>query len=106
MNSQVASAFAPSWTTGTLIRLERHPGAQPPDTIELLVEQEKPPPRLVVRLARVEVCVRTRAHSRELSLSSRFGACPHTRALSPTSQRPYDRLNVLGERKPSGNARV
>ena len=48
--------------------------------------------------------MRTRAHSRALSLSSRFGACPHTRALSPTSQRPYDRLNVLGERKPSGDA--
>ena len=54
MAQDVASTFAPSWTTGTLIRIE-HPGAQPPNgAIELLVEQEKPPPRLVVRLARVE----------------------------------------------------
>ena len=83
MAKDVASAFAPSWTTGTLIRLERHPGAQPPDTIELLVEQEKPPPRLVVRLARVEVCVRTRARAaRALSLSPLFSVLALTLARS------------------------
>ena len=38
MAKDVASTFAPSWTTGTLIRIE-HPGAQPPNgAIELLVE--------------------------------------------------------------------